>query len=168
MAENRSLLTMSKQRKNRSDQRGSTLIEFTVVASAFFMMLLAICAGSNLYFTHNALVETTRRGARFAATQKSANPAVASRTTNGCDSTGPNLASIRNYAIYGNAAGTGTNLLSLQPANICVEYSSFGVGAGSVSVSITGYTYSFVIPGINQQITMPAYRSTAAGESAGF
>lgn len=147
------------------------MIEFTVVASAFFMMLLAICAGSNLYFTHNALVETTRRGARFAATQKAsipADPAGKIRDTNGaCDATGSSLADIRNYAIYGNTAGSGTNLLGLQPSNICVEYSGFGVGTGSVSVSITGYVYYFVIPGINKQITMPAYRSTQVGESVG-
>src|SRR6266404_8936765 len=158
---------MVKHIKNRSDQRGGTLIEFTVVAAVYFTMLLAICAGSNLYFTHNALVEATRRGARYAATQAAASPAGTPRTTIGCDSTGPSLAAIRNYAIYGNAAGTGPNLVNLQPANICVEYSTFGVGKGSLSVSITGYTYNFVIPGINRQISMPPYRSTAAGESAG-
>jgi Flp pilus assembly protein TadG len=160
---------MGKHRENKSDQRGSTLIEFTVVASGLFMMLLAITAGSNLYFTHNALVEATRRGARYAATQAAASPAGTLRTTAAgtCDSSGPSLTAIRNYAIYGNAAGTGTNLVNLQPANICIEYSGFGVGTGSVSVSITGFTYNFVIPFINQQVAMPAYRSTAAGESAG-
>jgi len=160
---------MVKHIKNKSDQRGGTLIEFTVVAAVYFTMLLAICAGSNLYFTHNALVEATRRGARYAATQAAASPAGTLRSTlpNTCDSTGPSLTAIRNYAIYGNAAGTGPNLVNLQPANVCVEYSNFQVGKGSVSVSITGYTYNFVIPGINRQITMPPYRSTAAGESAG-
>jgi Flp pilus assembly protein TadG len=156
-----------KQRIGWPDECGGTLIEFAIVASTFFMMLLAICAGSNLYFTHNALVEATRRGARYAATQAATSPAGALRTTSGCDSTGPSLTSIRNYTIYGNSAGTGTNLINLQSANVCVEYSNFGVGTGSVSVSVTGYTYNFVIPGINQRITMPAYRSTAAGESAG-
>lgn len=152
------------QSNKKSSERGSTLIEFAVVSSVFFMMLLAICAGSNLYFTHNALVEATRRGARYAATQAAASPA--GTITTGTN-VGPSLTAIRNYAIYGNTAGTGSNLVGLQPANVTVEYSNFGVGSGSVSVSITGYTYNFVIPGINQQITMPAYRSTAAGESAG-
>jgi len=159
--------------KNKSSESGGSLIEFAVVASIFFTMLLAICAGSNLYFTHNALVEATRRGARFAATKAASNPAGTIRNTPpgtppaSCDSTGPSLTAIRNYTIYGNEAGTGTNVLGLQPANICVEYSGFGVGTGSVSVSITGYTYSFIVPGINRQITMPAYRSTAVGESVG-
>lgn len=154
---------------NRKPERGSTLIEFAVVASAFFTMLIAICAGANLYFTHNALVEATRRGARFAATQVARTPAgtVANTAAGTCDSTSPTLTAINNYTIYGNAAGTGPNLLSLQPANVCVQYSGFGVGAGSVSVSITSYAYSFVVPGINSQITMPAYRTTASGESAG-
>jgi Flp pilus assembly protein TadG len=156
---------------NKSKERGGTLIEFAFVASAFFTMLLAICAGSNLYFSHNVLVETTRRGARFAATQNAAIAGVLAgtvRDTGGnCDSTGASLSNIRNYAIYGNTAGTGTNLVGLQPANICVRYSNFGVGTGSVSVSITDYTYNFVIPGINRAIVMPAYRSSQAAESAG-
>jgi Flp pilus assembly protein TadG len=155
---------MDMQRKIRSGERGSTLIEFAVVASAFFMMLLGICAASNLYFTHNAMVEATRRGARYAATQ--AAHTTAGTITSGTN-VGPSLTNIRNYTIYGNTAGTGPNLVNLQPANVKVEYSNFGVGTGSVSVSITGYTYNFVVPGINRQIAMPAYRSTAAGESAG-
>ncbi len=152
-------------RAKESGELGGTLIEFTVVASVFLMMLIGICAGANLYFTHNALVEATRRGARFAATQAASTPAgVPTTGQSGCASC---LTDIQNYTIYGNTAGTGSNLLNLQPANVSVEYASFGVGAGTVSASITGYNYNFVIPGINKTITMPPYRSTAAGESAG-
>jgi Flp pilus assembly protein TadG len=157
---------MSSQTHSTSGERGGTLIEFTFVAATFFTMLLAICAGSNFYFTHNALVEATRRGARYAATQAASSPA-GTQTNCPVTNAGPSLTAIRNYTIYGNAAGTGTNLLGLQPTNVTVEYCSFGVATGSVSVSITGYTFNFVIPGINKQITMPPYRSTAAGESAG-
>jgi Flp pilus assembly protein TadG len=158
---------MYRQRNKWSDERGSTLIEFAVVSSVFFMMLLAICAGSNLYFTHNALVEATRRGARYAATEPAAPDTQCGKPTTGPNTCSSCLTRIQNYTIYGNAAGTGPNLLGLQPSNVTVEYSNFSVGTGSVSVSITGYTYYFVVPGINRQITMPAYRTTAAGESAG-
>jgi TadE-like protein len=161
------VITKGKSVRKDKGEQGSTLLEFTFVAVFFFMMLIGIVAIGNLYFTHNALVETTRRGARYAAMQAAANPAGTVRTTGGCDTTGPRLTQIRNYAIYGNEAGTGSNLLNLQPTNICVEYNNFGMNVGSVSVSITGYTYNFVIPGINRVITMPAYRSTAAGETAG-
>jgi Flp pilus assembly protein TadG len=157
---------MDRKRNNRKGERGSTLIEFTVVATTFFMMLIAICAGSNLYFTHNALVEVTRRGARYAATQPSA--ATCGTVTNGASTCSACLTRIRNYAIYGNSAGTGSPMVNgLQPSNVNVVYSNFGVGQGSVSVNITGYTYNFVIPFINRQITMPAYTTTAGGENAG-
>jgi Flp pilus assembly protein TadG len=156
-----------KSRLTDKGQRGGSLMEFVFIAPFFFMMLIGIAAAGNLYFTHNALVEATRRGARFAAMQAASSPAGTLRTTNGCDSTGPQLAAIQNYAIYGNSAGTGTNLVNLQPSNICVEYSSFGVNTGSVSVSITSFNYNFVIPFINRVIAMPAYRSTVPGESAG-
>jgi hypothetical protein len=76
------------------------------------------------------------------------------------------LTAIKNYAIYGNAAGTGQNVSGLQPANICVEYSSFGVATGTVTVSIVNFNYNFVIPGISRVIAMPPYRTTVSGESA--
>jgi len=34
-------------------------------------------------------------------------------------------------------------------------------------VSITGFNYNFVIPGISRVIAMPAYRTAVPGESAG-
>jgi Flp pilus assembly protein TadG len=174
----RELAVIKHQQWNRTSERGGSLIEFTVVASAFFTMLLAICAGANLYFTHNVLVETTRRGARFAATQAANTPVGAPRTTSPgtCDTTGPRVTDIQNYAIFGNTAGTGANPLRLQPANICVQYSAtnsaagplgFGVGTGTVTVSVQAYSFHFVIPGINRTIAMPDYKSTAAGENAG-
>src|SRR5258708_39227448 len=111
-------ITMVKHSKDKSEQRGSTLIEFTVVAAVYFTMLLAICAGSNLYFTHNALVEATRRGARFAATQSASTPLPGAPTTG--TNVGPSLTLIRNYTIYGNSAGTGPNLVNLQPAHVTI------------------------------------------------
>jgi len=151
--------------KHKESERGNTLLEFVVIATTYFTMLIAICAGSNLYFTHNALVEATRRAARYAATQP-ADP-LCGKVTTGANQCNSCLTRIRNYAIYGNSAGTGSNLTGLLANNITVVYNNFGVGQGSVSVSITNYNYSFVIPGINRQIAMPAYRTTIAGENAG-
>jgi Flp pilus assembly protein TadG len=148
-------------------ERGGTLLEFAIIAPFFFMMLVGIVAAGNLFFTHNALVDATRRGARYASMQAAANPAGTIRTTQGCDTTGPNLAAIKNYAIYGNTAGTGTNVSGLQANNICVEYSSFGVQTGTVTVSISNYNFNFVVPGLTRVISMPAYRTTVSGESAG-
>ena len=152
--------------KNKS-QRGTTRLEFTFIAVTFITMLLAITSGANLYFTHNALVEATRRGARFAATQAASTPA-GTTTPCGVTNSGPSLTAIRNFAVYGNAAGTGTPLVNnLQPTNVNVEYCNFGVGTGSVSVYISGFNYDVVIPFINLQLDMPPNRTTVRGESAG-
>src|SRR5438046_5563853 len=92
----------SKHRDRR--QRGGTLLEFVLIAPFFFMMLVGIVAAGNLFFTHNALVEATRRGARYASTQAAACAAGTISTKSGCDTTGPRLTAIRCYAIYGIAA----------------------------------------------------------------
>ena len=157
---------MIDQTKNNSE-RGATLLEFTFVAVTFFTMLLAITSGANFYFTQNALVEATRRGARFAATQAATTPA-GEITACPLLNSGPSLSAIRNYAVYGNVAGTGSPLVgNLQPTNVNVEYCNFGVGNGSVTVYITGFDYSVVIPFISKQVTMPQTRTTVRGESAG-
>jgi hypothetical protein len=132
------------------------------------MMLLAIISGANLYFTHNALVEATRRGARFAATQAASGGEPGTTTACPVTNSGPSLTAIRNFAVYGNEAGTGRALVSgLQPANVNVQYCNFGVGTGSVSVYISGFNYNVVIPFLSRQIAMPANRTTVRGESAG-
>jgi Flp pilus assembly protein TadG len=160
------MVTRGKSRLTDKRQRGGSLMEFVFIAPFFLMLLVGIVAAGNFYFTHNAMVEATRRGARFASMQAASTPAGTVRTTQGCDTTGPQLTAIKNYAIYGNTAGTGTNLVNLQPSNICVEYSNFGVAQGTVTVSITGFNYNFVIPGISKVVAMPAYRTTIQGESA--
>ena len=159
---------MRRIRHRRDGERGATVLEFALAASIFFMLLFSVSAGGVYYWTHNGLVEATRRGARYAATRSK---------------TGAN-GDIRNMAVYGNVAGTGTSIVpNLTTANIAVRHSSdFGVAKGTVSVGIctaaaddeddggcTPYTYDFVITGLSQlDIAMPSYRTTVAGESAGY
>ena len=138
----------------RDNERGGTLIEFTIVATVFFMVLVGIVAAGNLYYTHNALVEATRRGARFAVL----NPTGSTAT-------------VRNVVMYGTpnpAAGAVPLVYNLQPGNVTVNYQGLNVAQGTVTVSITGYTYPFVIPSSSTSIAMPPYRTTLTGESAGF
>jgi Flp pilus assembly protein TadG len=152
---------------NKSD-RGVATLEFALTASAFFMMIVVVLAGGLLFWTKNALVETTRRAARYAATQAASTPAGSVTACPADGNAGPRIAAIRNVALYGNELGTGPKLVeNLAPGNINVEYCSFGLNTGTVSVSITGYTYHFVVPGIDRQLTMPSARTTVAGESAG-
>jgi Flp pilus assembly protein TadG len=138
----------------RDNERGGSLIEFTVIASFFFLMLCAIVAAGNLYYTHNALVEATRRGARYAVLHP----------------TGSTTA-VQNVVIYGTDSppnGATPLVYNLQPGNVTVNYAGLNVAQGTVTVSITAYTYPFVIPARTTSITMPPYRTTLTGECAGF
>ena len=158
---------MRGQLKHRDGERGATTLEFALAASIYFMLLFCITAGGVYFWTHNGLVEATRRGARYAAT--------VSKTGAKTD--------IRNMAVYGNTGGTGQSIApNLLPENIAVRHSgTFGVNKGTVSVGIctaaaddedgdcVPYTVDFIIPGLSlSNIAMPAYWTTAAGESAGF
>ena len=140
--------------KTRGNEHGGSLIEFALIATVFFMMLVGIVAAGNLYYTHNALVEATRRGARYAVL----NP------TN-------STTAVRNVVLYGTdspAAGATPLVYNLQADNVTINYTGLGVAAGSVTVSITGYTFPFVLPTSTTSITMPPYRTTLTGECAGF
>ena len=153
-------------------ERGVAILEFTLTSVFFFMMLVVIVSGGVLFFTHNALVESTRRGARYAAMQ--CNPA----DTN-CPCYATAATRIQNVVLYGTpTAGTTPLVPGLQASNVTVTYSpntaaagelpnDFGVGRGTVSVKIENYNYTFwAIAGI--VVHMPQYQTTVVGESAGY
>ena len=145
---------MKRLRRDREGERGGTLIEFTYTAAVYFMMLVGIVGVSHLYFTHTALVEATRRGARY-ATLKS----------NTAD------AEIRNVVVYGTptpAVDAQPRVSNLQTNNVVVERLNFGLGQGTVTVRIQTYDYNFIIPGLSRVIAMPEYRTTLTGECVGF
>jgi len=120
------------------------------------MMIVGIVALSHLYFTHNALVEATRRGARYATL-------VSSSTASDDD--------IKEMVVYGTptpAVGAQPLVSNLQTSNVVVERLNFGLGQGTVTVRIQTYNYNFIIPGISRVIAMPEYRTTLTGECVGL
>ncbi|MDX1302221.1 TadE family protein [Photobacterium sp.] len=52
---------------NKRKQHGVTIVEFTIVASLFFILIFAIIEFGRLMFTWHTLNETTRRAARIAS-----------------------------------------------------------------------------------------------------
>ena len=145
----------------KESQRGIATIEFAVTAAFFFMMLVAVVAGGHFFWTHNALVEATRRGARYAADQCPDTAPFAS-----CADRATTLDRVKNVVLYDSStAGTSPVIPDLTTSMVTVTYSSdFGVATGEVSVKIEGYQYSF----FGLSITMPTYQTTLQGESAGF
>ncbi len=146
-------------------------MEFVITAAFFFMMTVSVVSSGHMFFTHNALVESTRRGARYAANQ-------CEQGVVGCPDSGTSLTRIKNVVLYGSPTAGSTSLVyNLQPANITVEYSvntapagqpptDFGIGRGTVSVKIVNYDYTFALAGAS--VRMPGYQTTVAGESAGY
>ena len=143
---------MLRIKSKRDTERGATLVEFSIGATVFIAALFGVLEFGRALWVHNALTDAARRGARYAAVHSEADSDQ-----------------VKNVVVYGNSAGTGTPLINnLSTANVDVNYSTFGVGEGTVSVSITSYQFQFVVPLIGTTINMPAYKTTLTGESAGW
>lgn len=167
------------QRLDRRGERGSTMAEFAVVALLFFTVIIGIIEFGRLLYTHNALTDATRRGARFASTNKGA------LTSSETDA---NRVKVKNLVIYGTNAtydGTGNPtsaplINDLTPDMVKVDYegadldgdpdtppSSFGSNLGTATVSIEGYQFNLLIPVIGRPLSLPTYTTTLIAESAG-
>jgi Flp pilus assembly protein TadG len=156
---------MVRRKSKRSGQEGSTLVEFAIGASVFLLAMFAVIEFGRALWVHNALADAARRAARYAVNQPASAPAgVPTTGTN----IGPSFMDIKRVGVYGNPGGSGAPMVNnLTTDNIDVTYNNFGVGQGSVAVTITNYQHTFVVPIIGTTITMPDYQTTLTGESAG-
>jgi len=137
----------------KSNERGSTLVEFAIGATVFLTAMFAVLEFGRALWTHNALSDAARRGARYATLHAQGDSG-----------------SVQNMVVYGNPAGSGQPLLpNLSTGNVSVNYSNpYQINKGTVSVSITGYQFQFVIPIVGTTITMPNYTTTLTAESVGL
>ena len=141
------------------NERGATLFEFALVATIFLTSMFAVIEFGRLYWTHNALRDAARRGARYAILRKDDDVSKEA---------------VRKVVVYGDP---NANPLTAKPlvngmttANVTVTYKNWnGIRLSSqATVSITSYQFKFVVPLVGTTINMPAYRTTLPGESAGF
>ncbi len=137
---------------SRRGERGATLVEFSIGALVFFTATFGVLESGRLLWTHNALADAARRGARYAVINSQ------------------NATNVKNVVVYGDPAGGTTPVVyGLTTSNVDVVYSGdFGVKQGTVSVKITGYNFDFTIPLIGATLTMPSYHTTLTGENAGY
>ena len=144
------------------NQKGSSVAEFAIVAGLFFMLIFAVIEFGRLLYTHNALTDAARRGARYAVLHAQ------------------NTTCVKNVVVYGEThinpatcAPTGPALINgLGPNNVTVTYAGsgsdpFDMNRGIATVSITAYTFNLSIPFFKQTLTMPPYTTTLTAESAG-
>ena len=156
---------MYRSLNRKPGQRGATLVEFAIGATVLLTAIFAVLEFGRALWTHNALSDAARRGARYAINQPASSPAGVKTTgTN----VGPSLTAIRNVAVYGDPAGGTTPMVNdLTPTNVNVTYKDFGLGQGTVGVTIQNYQFQFVIPLVGTTITMPDYNTTLTAENAG-
>jgi hypothetical protein len=138
--------------RNRNSQRGATLVEFSIAATVFLISMFAVLEFGRALWTHNALTDAARKGARYAVLHSQGD-----------------IDAVKNVVVYGDPAG-GTNPVvdNLSTTNVNVVYSGFKLDGGTVQVTITDYRFHFVIPIIGTEIQMPNYTTTLTGESAGL
>src|SRR5688572_11018815 len=88
----------------RNRQRGITTVEFAIVAPVLFMVMFGVIEFGRALFVANALVESTRRGARTAAI---------------CPVGSPRPAQV---AIMANGDGVSQIASDLTTANVVISY----------------------------------------------
>ena len=140
-------------RTAKRNQDGAALVEFAIGATVFLTAMFGVLEFGRALWTHNALADAARRGARYAAIY------------------GADESAIKNVVVYGDAAG-GTRALipDLDVDKVKVEFSTtppFGMAMGTATVSIIDYDFAFVIPIVGTSIRMPSYRTTMSAENAG-
>ncbi|HEY0386390.1 MAG TPA: TadE/TadG family type IV pilus assembly protein [Pyrinomonadaceae bacterium] len=136
----------------KKSERGSTLVEFAIGATVFLTAMFAVIEFGRALWTHNALADAARRGARYAVNHAAVDSAA-----------------VQNVVVYGDPAGGPQAVVeNLTPANVQVQYTDFGLGKGTVSVSIINYQFKMVIPLVGGTINMPAYNTTLTGENVGL
>lgn len=142
-----------------------------MVAMLFFTLVFGIIEFGRMLYTHNALADATRRGARFAVLHPSAQ-----------------ATEVKNEVVYGSNAtfdkdGKPTSsplIAGLTVDMVDVSYegedtdgdpdtppTSFGSNLGTATVKINGYSFNLSIPLVGRAVTMPDYATTLSAESAG-
>lgn len=140
---------------SKKGERGATLVEFSICAAIFLTVVFGVLELSLLLWTHNALMDATRRGARYAVNNKATD-----------------IDKVKKVVVYGDPnADTATAqplLNGLTMANVDVTYPGFGVAGGRVVVTINSYDFKFAMPLLGSTLRLPNYTTALTGESAGL
>jgi hypothetical protein len=147
----------------RHQQKGLYIVEFTLVATLFFVLLFGVIEFARALFVWNTLTEATRRGARLAVVCPVGHASIANVTVFNAPS----------------AAGSSPILPGLNSADVVTEYlDQAGVATASfnniryVRVSIVGFQHTLLIPPLlpglpTMTLTAPTFETTLPRESLG-
>lgn len=138
-------------RINKNKERGASLVEFSIAATVFLTVMFAVIEFGRALWTHNALADAARRGARYAVLNQESKKA-----------------DVKKMVVYGSLDAEAKPILdNLTTDNVEVAYDGFGMDVGTVQVTIKEYDFKFIVPIVSTTIRMPKYTTTLTGESAG-
>lgn len=123
-------------------QKGVAAVEFALIAIVFFTLLLGIIEFGRVLFTWNSVAEATRWGARLAVVCDKDDAAIKERMR----------------LIAG----------MLTDSNIVISYVPGGCDKSncrSVEVSVTGATFTPMIPFLGMTLTIPPFTTSLPRES---
>lgn len=141
------------KRTNKNKERGASLVEFSIAATVFLTVMFAVIEFGRALWTHNALADAARRGARYAVLNQ--------------ESESKKL-DVKKMVVYGSLDAEAKPILdNLTTDNVEVAYDGFGMDVGTVQVTIQEYDFRFIVPIVSTTIRMPKYTTTLTGESAG-
>jgi len=165
----------------RKNECGKSVAEFAVVALFFFMLVFGVIEFGRFLYTHNALNDAARRGARYAVLHRAQVLQDGTPRVSTC---------VRNVVMYGEThidpntcaplSGQPVLINGIASATIEVEFNGadldgnplspnpYGANLGTATVTITGYVFNINIPLFRRGVTMQTYSTTLPTESAGF
>ena len=157
----------------KKSERGAAVAEFAVAALFFFTLLIGIIEFGRLLYTHSALTDAARRGARYASLHAQNDACVQNIVIYGekhvndqCQPTGPPLINgITAQGVEINVTYLGADTDNIEEENPIDT--AYGTNLGTATVSIENFNFTLGIPLLNLTITMPDYRTTLSAESAG-
>lgn len=137
----------------RRKQKGTTMVEFSIIGSLLFILLFGVIEFGRLLSTFVTLGESTRRAARLAAVCPLNDPGI---TNTGLFASLPGFTSANLQIQY--LAANGSVLGSPAASYSSIQY---------VRVQVTGYSIPLAIPLINPSVTAPAFGVTLPREALG-
>jgi hypothetical protein len=137
---------MNTETRLQTGQRGATVVEFAIVVSALFMLLIGIMEMGRMLFYWNTASEATRLGARLAVV---------------CDLDDSDIKSRMISRFPGQPS-------LLTPGDIQISYWPAGCTAANcelVTAQINPKTLTPRIPFVSISLTLPAFATTLSRES---
>ncbi|WP_299804714.1 TadE/TadG family type IV pilus assembly protein [uncultured Shewanella sp.] len=140
--------------KNISRTRGVYAVEFSIVASVFFLFLFSSIEVGRLLYTYNVLHEAARRAARIAVVCQVSTDIRAKALFNGANLV-PNLTNNNLSITYLQLDGSNATDLV------------YGSDIRLIRAEIINYQHQFLVPGLTQTLNSPTFSATLPRESLG-